>query len=243
MEHGWITGLFKQLSGYLELDVWIIATSSTDSNPYIAISENIEDGTLPCDSPIITLGTKSNCHYQSLLPIEMFHLEFKNPQQDPTEARELFNKVSETETERNLLTESESRPQRTNSTLRKTSTESSCRKQEQNQESKLLNEKREKPVDETQQVQKEKPMDKKDNYIPFVHTCNGKKLTFHRMSDDYTMKCPTCLHETRYIIQHLNKGKCQNTVHIDNFKIEFKAYKEMYTDADKITECQNKWKS
>ena len=117
---------------YLELDVWIIATSSTDSNPYIAISGNIEDETIPCNSPIITLGTKSNCHYQSLLPIEMFHLEFANPHQDPTEARELFNKVSKTETERNLLNESESRPQRTNSPLKNTTTESSCQKQEQN---------------------------------------------------------------------------------------------------------------
>ena len=108
----WVDYWFVQATAwYLELDIWIIATSSTDSNPYIAISGNIEDGTIPCNSPIITLGTKSNCHYQSLLPIEMFHLEFTNHQQHPTETRELFNKVSETETEKNLQNESQSRPQ------------------------------------------------------------------------------------------------------------------------------------
>ena len=95
-----------------------------------------------------------------------------------------------------------------------------------------------------------------DEFIPFVHTNNGKKLTFQRMSLDYKMKCPTCLHETRYIIQHLAKGKCQITVNIDNFKNELRTYKEFYTkqrrrlnmerkrttDTEKIRESQNKWK-
>ena len=258
----WVDYWFVQATAwYLELDVWIIATSSTDSSPYIAISGNIEDGNIPCDAPIITIGTKSNCHYQSLLPIEMFHLEFNNPQQDPTETRELFNKVSETETEKNLQNESQSRPQRTNSPLRQNTTEtheinkdsrqSSCGKQEQNQESKLPNEtrvpqqkselivnepqkeqipvqvtklsSRERPLRDTQQDQKEKQIDKEDNYIPFVYTYNGKKLTFQRMSHDYKMRCPACGNETKYIIQHLNKSKCKKNVHIDDFKNELKA--------------------
>ena len=86
----WVDYWFVQATAwYLELDVWIIATSSTESSPYIAISGNIEDGAIPCDGPIITIGTKSNCHYQSLLPIEMFHLEFTNPQQHPTKTETL----------------------------------------------------------------------------------------------------------------------------------------------------------
>ena len=71
----WVDYWFVQATAwYLQLDIWIIATSSTESSPYIAISGNLEDGSIPTTGPVITLGTKSNCHYQSLLPIEMFHL-------------------------------------------------------------------------------------------------------------------------------------------------------------------------
>ena len=130
----WVDYWFVQATAwYLELDVWIIATSSTDSSPYIAISGNIEDGNIPCDAPIITIGTKSNCHYQSLLPIEMFHLEFNNHQQHPTQAREGFNRITETKTERNLPNQSQSEPKRG---------KSSCGKQEQNRENELPNETR-----------------------------------------------------------------------------------------------------
>ena len=96
----WVDYWFVQATAwYLELDVWIVATSSTDSSPYIAISGNIEDESIPCKGPIITLGTKSNSHYQSLLPIEMLHLEFRNNQQQNEEARQLFSKIVETETQ------------------------------------------------------------------------------------------------------------------------------------------------
>jgi hypothetical protein len=64
----------------MQLDIWIIATSNTENGPYIEINGNIEDDTRPCDGPIITQGTKSNCHYQSLIPTEMFHLDFHQPE-------------------------------------------------------------------------------------------------------------------------------------------------------------------
>ena len=79
----WVDYWFVQATAwYLQLDIWIVATSSTESSPYIVISGNLGDGSYPSNGPIITLGTKSNCHYQSLLPIEMLHLEFQQNQQD-----------------------------------------------------------------------------------------------------------------------------------------------------------------
>ena len=88
----WVDYWFVQATAwYLELDVWIVATSSTDSSPCIEISGNLDDAGIPCNGPTITLGTKSNSHYQSLLPIEMLHLEFRNHQQHHEEAREMFN--------------------------------------------------------------------------------------------------------------------------------------------------------
>ena len=96
----WVDYWFVQATAwYLQLNIWIVATSSTDSSPYIEVSGNLGDGTMPCDGPIITLGTKSNVHYQSLLPIEMFHFDFNQNQQDPNaqiiETRKLINEVKE----------------------------------------------------------------------------------------------------------------------------------------------------
>ena len=91
----WVDYWFVQATAwYLQLDIWIVATSNTENSPYIGISGNLENGDIPCNGPTITLGTKSNSHYQSLLPVEMFHLEFQNNDKQPDEARDMFNKVS-----------------------------------------------------------------------------------------------------------------------------------------------------
>ena len=59
---------------YLKLDLWIVDCASRDDHPFIRISGNLENPDIPCNGPIITLGTKSSCHYQSLLPVEMLHM-------------------------------------------------------------------------------------------------------------------------------------------------------------------------
>merc|ERR1712240_972225 len=57
----WVDYWFVQATAwYLQLDIWIVATSSTDNSPYIEVSGNLGYGSTPCDGPIITLGTKSN---------------------------------------------------------------------------------------------------------------------------------------------------------------------------------------
>ena len=59
------------------LYLWIVDCQSKDDTPFIQISGNIEDAETPCDGPIMTVSTKSNVHYQSLLPTEMLHLDFR----------------------------------------------------------------------------------------------------------------------------------------------------------------------
>ena len=77
----WIDYWFVQATAwYLQLDIFIVATSNTEESPYIEVNGNLADGNKPSLGPVITLGTKSNIHYQSLLPIEMFHLEFRQNQ-------------------------------------------------------------------------------------------------------------------------------------------------------------------
>ena len=74
----WVDIWFVQgTAWYLGLDLWIVDCQSKDDIPFIQISGNIEDSEIPCAGPIITLGTKSNVHFQSLLPTEMLHLEFQ----------------------------------------------------------------------------------------------------------------------------------------------------------------------
>ena len=59
---------------YLKHDIMIVNTTNTDENPVIVISGNIADENMACPGGMLTIGAKSNCHYQSLLPIEIFHL-------------------------------------------------------------------------------------------------------------------------------------------------------------------------
>ena len=69
----WVDYWFVQATAwYLGLDLWIVDCKSRDDKPFIQISGNIDNVEVSCDGPIITLGTKSSCHYQSLLPTEMF---------------------------------------------------------------------------------------------------------------------------------------------------------------------------
>ena len=95
----WVEYWFVQATAwYLQLDIWIIATSNTETSPYIEVNGNLADGEKPSGGPIITLGTKSNCHYQSLLPIEMFHLEFQhNEPESSSSLQQKFDEMKENE--------------------------------------------------------------------------------------------------------------------------------------------------
>ena len=74
----WVDIWFVQATAwYLGLDLWIVDCQSKDDTPFIQISGNIEDAEEPCGGPIMTIGTKSNVHYQSLLPTEMLYLDFR----------------------------------------------------------------------------------------------------------------------------------------------------------------------
>ena len=74
----WVDSWFIQATEwYLKLDLWIVDCASRDDHPFIRISGNLENPDIPCPGPIMTLGTKSSCHYQSLLPVEMLNMHNK----------------------------------------------------------------------------------------------------------------------------------------------------------------------
>ena len=71
----WADYTFIQLTAwYLNHDIMIVNTTNNDDNPVIVISGNMADQKVACPGAMLTIGSKSNCHYQSLLPIEIFHL-------------------------------------------------------------------------------------------------------------------------------------------------------------------------
>ena len=46
-------------------------------------------------------------------------------------------------------------------------------------------------------------IDDGESYQPFIYECNQKLHVFLCVSEDYTMKYPMCLKDTKYIIQHI----------------------------------------
>ena len=68
----WVDYIFIQSTAwFLNHDIIIITTTSTEDHPYITISGNLNDERIPCPGIPLTIGTKSNVHYQSLLPLEV----------------------------------------------------------------------------------------------------------------------------------------------------------------------------
>ena len=185
----WVDYWFVQATAwYLQLDIWIVATSSTETNPYIEVSGNLADGNIPSGGPILTLGTKSNSHYQSLLPVEIFHMELQQHQPNNTvpAARQADDQVKPSKN-RNEVQEKYDM-----------------------QESAVdlaLNISKETPIKTELEAD-----DDTCNAIPepFVYEKDGKLLVFPCKSDNYIMKCPNCQKETRYIVQHLARNSnCQ----------------------------------
>ena len=215
----WVDYWFVQATAwYLQLDIWIIATSSTESSPYIAISGNLEDGNIPTDSPVITLGTKSNCHYQSLLPIEMFHLEFRINQHQPEHGRQMFNDASVPD---NITYSKEA--------TKKNEDHGSIPLQDTKSKTKCNMPNKESSKGSNHSL-KEANKELDDDYLPFMYTFNGRELIFPRMTSDYTMMCPNCLKETKYMVQHISRNSnCQKTVDLNGFKEQFKAFKDTFT--------------
>ena len=68
----WVDYIFIQSTAwFLHRDIQIVTTTSREDHPYLTISGNLADERIPCQGIPLMIGTKSNVHYQSLLPIEV----------------------------------------------------------------------------------------------------------------------------------------------------------------------------
>ena len=66
----WVDYIFVQSTAwFLNHDILIVTTTCTENRPFITISGNLVDENFPCPGTALILGSKSNVHYQSLLPL------------------------------------------------------------------------------------------------------------------------------------------------------------------------------
>ena len=66
-----------------------MTTASREDHPYITISRNIDDKSIPCQGVALTIGSKLNCHYQSLLPLDIRVTENKIQPSSPEDSIKL----------------------------------------------------------------------------------------------------------------------------------------------------------
>ena len=236
----WVDFWFVQATAwYLQLDLWIVDCESRDDHPFIQVSGNLDNPEVSCGGPIITLGTKSSCHYQSLLPTEIFHLEFDKILISDI----LSNRTTKELTKYSPSIKHEDNPckpkvveantiscqtnyERINKMTMKNSSRKAIIKEEikgrvtrsiaqlNNDKNETINRKPIPLVIETKE------------YQPFMYEDNGKVLIFQQLSHDYIMRCPNCKMETKQIIQHLVKSNdCRIIADISTFKSRFQTYK------------------
>ena len=66
----WVDAIFIQSTAwFLGHDIIIVTTTSTEKHPFLTISGNLVDENTPCPGIELTIGSMSQVHYQSLLPI------------------------------------------------------------------------------------------------------------------------------------------------------------------------------
>ena len=65
----WVDYVFVQSTAwFLGHDIIIVTTTSTETHPFMTISGNLMDENISCPGIELTIGSKSQVHYQSLLP-------------------------------------------------------------------------------------------------------------------------------------------------------------------------------
>ena len=220
----WVDSWFVQATAwYLNLDLWIVDCQSRDDYPFIRTSGNLEDPDNPCTGPIITIGTKANCHYQSLLPIEMLHMSSRvNETQNNSVAADKKQRCIEPTQK---LCGRRNHPNIIADNVKENPPEEKERSIEYNEDTAETNISKKNNI--VYSLERRKECQGLDKNEPFIYEGDGEQIVFQKISPDYTMKCPKCQLETRLIIGHVVKDpKCRNFFNAQKFKEQYKKYKE-----------------
>jgi hypothetical protein len=233
---------------FLGQDIIIVTTTSTEDHPYITISGNLIDEQIPCPGIPLTIGSKSNVHYQSLLPLEV---RVPRNQIKPSSPVNTINmRVSSTiSTEPNIFPKPdldskeefpELKPSRSkrqvqpNTLIRKKEMEKSARQTGMIRDKEQLFNNHDKQRDNTKS-----PIQSNPNRV-FKYTHQGKILNFEFMSDK-RVRCPICSNEFKNMIRHLQQSGCRISNH-DDLTEKFKQFSKVLL-ANQIKNDQNNWKA
>jgi hypothetical protein len=217
----WVDYIFIQSTAwFLCRDIIIVTTSSTEDHPYITISGNLADERVPCQGIPLIIGTKSNVHYQSLLPIEV-RVSRKMVPSSPenTIEMELKAAMASSQNEHPDLASREQFPdlkpsngkrhdQPGASTSKKEIPKSKKHDQQRTPASGKdmdnLNHNQNKHEEKNENPQgPEQPNKKK----AFQYMQGGKLLNFQFVSEK-RVKCPKCQRDYKNILLHLQKSSC-----------------------------------
>ena len=242
----WVDSIFIQFTAwFLQHDIIIVTTSSTEDHPYITISGNLDDERIPCQGIPLTIGTKSNIHYQSLLPIEERGSRNRIKPSSPEDTIKLKLSAAKTSAQSrapNLgskeefpnLEQARSKPEA--STSRKEIPKS--RKKDQQRASASG-----KDINSFNHIQKKENPEKK----PFKYQEYGEKafkymldstlLEFQFVSEK-RVKCPRCNKEYKNILLHIQKSSCISS-NLDDLCEKFKEHIKVNLD-QKIKDGQRK---
>ena len=211
----WVDYIFIQSTAwFLNHDIIIITTTSTDDHPYITISGNLIDEKIPCHGIPLTIGTKSNVHYQSLLPFEV--IVSRNPIEpsspENTIDLELSAAMSSAEKEYPDMDSREEFPDLSPSNGKSyAQPRASTSGQNMNQSTKSNDFKLAKEQQYFKQDKKnenpegpEQPNKKK----AFKYMQDGKILNFQFVSEK-RVKCPKCQKDYKNILLHIQRSSCR----------------------------------
>ena len=234
---------------FLGLYIIIITTTSTEDHPYITISGNLLDEHIPCQGIPLTIGSKSNVHFQSLLPLEV---RVPRHSIEPRSPEDTINmKVSATTSSQqneypgpDLDSREdfpELKPSRSNQTaqpktltrrkeIEKSNRQNNATDMTKNKAPYVNNHDQKKTIYESSKQSNENKI--------FKYEQQSKILHFEFMSDK-RVRCPTCTNELKNIIRHLQRSGCgiSNT---DDFSEKFKQFKKVHL-AKQIKYEQRKW--
>ena len=248
----WVDYIFIQSTAwYLKHDIIIVTTSSTQQHPYMTISGNLDDCNIPCPGIELTIGSKSQVHYQSLLPLTV-----------KIEKRQVQFEVPENTIDLKLLTSANSYPTST-SRLEKEYTANlpdisskvefpDLNYVKGSQPPKLITVKanerkpfttkdicqKDKGSDEQSNEAKEHKADSRNAYkkMLFKYEYEGETFEFEFITES-RIKCSNCKMAFKNILRHLQQSKCKVT-NLDLFSQKFQEFKKV-TFAEKYQQKQN----
>ena len=258
----WVDYVFIQSAAwFLSHDIIIVTTTSTESHPFITISGNLNNEKDLCKGPPLIIGSKSQVHYQSLLPLTRQKCEIKPDlpadaiqlkvlgaarSENNSSAQYGLQSTSNTKYKNDFPSDDHNgpnidskdefpdlNPPERNLDL---TLGSAIKKSGSQTTSKCNGNKLDSGEYRIENPAESKKMDKK---FTFQYENEGKIIDFE-FKTDKRVQCPICKIDYKNILRHLQQSAC-NIQNQEEFREKFQEFKNN-TFAEKIQQNQKDWR-